>query len=392
MTVPVVLKDQGSTESRGIGLDSEKEAISNMRKIGPFLIILAALMLSACQSTFGPDAIKRTHPGYNNAIANTLQQQMLLNLVRLKYREEPYFLKVSSITAAMSFSGDLGFGPSFDLAPGGNLIKPSFGIGYTDKPTVSYQPLQGEDFLKNVLSPISLPAILVLAQSGWHIERVFGLCIERINQLYNARTASGPTPKNEPLYRKFKEMLHLLHNLIAQRNIEMGPDKNNEGISILFKARNKTQLDQLNTLGKMLNFKISKNRLALVNLNTNFLAQKQNQLTIRTRSILSVMFYLAHNITVPKKHIDAGLVTITKTAQGDAFDWGNTPAGSSFKVLSSQERPKTAYLAIPYRNHWFYIEDNDLDSKTTFMLLNQLFDLQSGQTKFSGPTLTLPVR
>ena len=363
-----------------------------MRKIESFLMILAAFVLSACQSTFGPDAIKRTHPGYNNAIANTLQHQMLLNLVRLKYREEPYFLKVTSITAAMSFSGDLGVDSSLDLAPGGNLLKPSFGIGYTDKPTVSYQPLQGEDFLKNVLSPISLPAILVLAQSGWHIERVFGLCVERINEIQNARIASGPTPNNEPLYRQFKQMLHLLHNLIAQGNIEIGPDKNSKGISILFKARNKTQLDQLRTLGRILNFKVSKNRLALVDLNTNFLEQKQNQLTIRTRSILSVMFYLAHNITVPKKHIDAGLVTTTKTAQGNAFDWSNTPAGSSFKVLSSLERPETAYLAIPYRDHWFYIEDNDLDSKTTFMLLTQLFDLQAGQTKFSGPTLTLPVR
>ena len=356
------------------------------------VLLLSIILLSGCQSSFGPNVVKDTHPGYNSAIATTLNHQMLLNLVRLKYRDEAYFLKVSSITASMSFSGNLGVSSSFDLAPGGNLIKPDFGVGYTDKPTITYQPVQGEDFLKNVLSGISLDAIMVLTQSGWSVERVFGLCVERTNKLLNAPTASGPTPLQEPKFKRFKQLLLLLKHQLNQGNIEMGSDDSHRQINILFKANNEHEITEMNKLGKLLGFNLDKNHSALVNLNTNFLKQAKNQLTIRTRSILSIMFYLAQNIDIPIEHIQAGLVTITKNQQGGAFNWSQTPAGSVFKILSSREKPEKAHLAIPYRNYWYYIADNDLQSKTTFMLLKQLFDIQSGQTKFSGPALTLPVR
>jgi hypothetical protein len=45
-----------------------------------------------------------------------------------------------------------------------------------------------------------------------------------------------------------------------------------------------------------------------------------------------------------------------------------------------------------YRNQWFYLADNDLESKSTFMPLHQLFRLQAGAGKSAGPTLTFPVR
>ena len=190
------------------------------QKINHFLVFSVIFILSGCQSSLGPNVVKETHPGYNSAVASTLDHQMLLNLVRLKYRDEAYFLKVSSITASMSFSGSFGVSSSFDLAPSGNLVKPDFGVGYTDKPTITYQPVQGEDFLENVLSGISLDSIMVLTQSGWSIERVFGLCVERTNGLLNAPTASGPTPLHEPQFKQFKQLLeHKTANISEQRPV-----------------------------------------------------------------------------------------------------------------------------------------------------------------------------
>ena len=95
--------------------------------------------------------------------------------------------------------------------------------------------------------------------------------------------------------------------------------------------------------------------------------------------------------TPPKRISRAGLVTVTQAEHGGVFDWGDTPAGRLFQVRSGPERPQGAYIATFYRGHWFWIEDNDLESKSTFMLLRQLFDLQAGQNTGQGPTLTLPV-
>ena len=58
---------------------------------------------------------------------------------------------------------------------------------------------------------------------------------------------------------------------------------------------------------------------------------------------------------------------------------------------SSEKKPKHAYVSIKYRDFWFYIEDDDLHSKKTFMLLLELYNLQSGRGPDKGPILTLPL-
>ena len=155
-----------------------------MRKKISLYVLLLTNLLSGCQSYFGPSALEATHPSYNEAIVNSLSQQMLLNLVRLKYRDSSYFLKVGSVTASLTFGGNIGVGSNLDLRGGGAMASPSLGMSYTDRPTISYSPLQGEDFLKSILSSISLEAVLVMAQSGWGIERVIGITMERMNDLY----------------------------------------------------------------------------------------------------------------------------------------------------------------------------------------------------------------
>ena len=112
---------------------------------------------------------------------------------------------------------------------------------------------------------------------------------------------------------------------------------------------------------------------------------------MRPRSISGLLYYLSHNVITPSRHLK-DLVTVTGTKDGETFDWSETPAGRLFKVRTSKEQPEDAYIVTQYRGHWFYIEDKDKDSKSTFMLLRQLFDLQAGQKQSTGPTLTLPVR
>ncbi len=354
-------------------------------------LLLAACTLSGCQSSFGPNALQTTHPAYNQAIIRSLNEQMLLNLVRLRYRDQPYFLKVNSVTAALTFDGSIGVGSELDLAPGGNIIQPNLGIAYSDKPTISFQPLQGEDFLKSVLSSVSFDALLVMTQSGWSIERVFGLCVERINDVFNAPSASGPSPAVEPEFKGFKRALKLIRQLQLAGEMEIGPDQDNR-LNVLFKvtADNKEKIAELSDL---LGFRKPGPEPSLrVALDNNFLHAQDNELKIRTRSISGVLFYLSQQVDIPRLHAKTGLVTVTRTRQGEAFDWKATPAGELFRVRYADQYPERAFLAVPYRNFWFYIADNDLETKSTFMLLTQLFDLQAGQNRYSGPTLTLPVR
>jgi len=190
-----------------------------------FVYLIVTFVLSGCQSTFGPGALEQTHPAYNKSISETLSEQMLLNLVRLRYREKPSFLEIASVTVSPRIQTTAALDTEIDIGPGGNIIQPGVGVEYSQSPTISYTPLRGEDFLKSVLSSISLEAILVMTQSGWSIERVFGICIERMNDLYNAPSASGPTPKDEPKrYENFAHTLEILRKLQREGLIEIGPN------------------------------------------------------------------------------------------------------------------------------------------------------------------------
>ena len=101
-------------------------------------------------------------------------------------------------------------------------------------------------------------------------------------------------------------------------------------------------------------------------------------------------FSLSHGIKIPEEHLDEGLVQITKNADGTEFDWTEI-TGELITIHSSRNEPKQGSAKVFYRDYWFYIEDSDITSKYTFMLLNQIESLQSGEIKESGPTLTLPV-
>ena len=351
-----------------------------------FLLFTLSL-ISGCQSSFGPQGLENTHPAYNQAIAKTLNEQMLLNLVRSRYRDNTYFLDVGSVTASLSLTASAGINTELDLGPNGNLIMPNVGFGYSQTPTLSYTPLRGEDFLKSILSPIPLESILVMTQSGWSIQRVFGICMERINDLNNAPSASGPTPDFEPKYRQFKKLLTLLRELQSAGLIEMGLDTDTAKLQIHFvgNGRYRKKLEKLRELLKL------KSTIHRFNISSNFLEQKPNQWNVRTRSIAGILFYLSQNVEVPKEHKLKGWVNTTYTHDGNLFEWHNTPAGELFTVKSSKTEPGNASVAVYYRGHWFYIADDDLQSKSTFMLLLQLFNLQAGQTHYSGPTLTLPV-
>ena len=353
------------------------------------LILILTALLSGCQSAFGPQALARTHPAYNEAIIASINEQMLQNLVRMRYRDVPFFLEIGSVTASLSLGANAGVEAGVNFGSGDSL-SPGAGIAYADEPTISYAPLQGEDLLKSILSPLQLEAVLVLTQSGWNISRVFGLCFERINDLYNAPNASGPTPALEPAHKKFGELMKALHTLQKARLIEIGTRQKEEGTDIVIKLirdndRYKHEIDQVYALLEL------DRSVDEFSLDTDFLKRDAKEWTVRARSISGLLYYLSHNVEVPSRHLEE-LVTVTRSRDGTMFNWSDTPAGRLFKVETGSERPEHAYIATQYRGNWFYIEDTDLETKSTFMLLRQLFDLQAGQTNPQVPALTLPVR
>jgi hypothetical protein len=59
-------------------------------------------------------------------------------------------------------------------------------------------------------------------------------------------------------------------------------------------------------------------------------------------------------------------------------------------MLSSKERPINTFAAVRYRDHWFSIENRDIDSKRALGLLIALFRVLAPTGGGAAPILTLP--
>jgi hypothetical protein len=51
--------------------------------------------------------------------------------------------------------------------------------------------------------------------------------------------------------------------------------------------------------------------------------------------------------------------------------------GSLFRIRVSQTEPQGASVVLFYRDHYYYLADDDLESKATFLLLTQLISLHA---------------
>jgi len=85
---------------------------------------------------------------------------------------------------------------------------------------------------------------------------------------------------------------------------------------------------------------------------------------------------LSEAVEVPEQDIVEGRVTVTKTDDGQVFDWAEI-TGELLRIHNSKNLPADVSLLIFYRDYWFYINDSDLISKSTFSLLAQIYALQA---------------
>ncbi|NPA38987.1 MAG: hypothetical protein GXO57_00850 [Thermodesulfobacteria bacterium] len=350
-----------------------------------FLIFFVFLMLgfSGCSSLV-ESSFKKSSIGFNRALQYSTSKQMLLNLVRLRYDESPVFLEVTSISTQYNFEGTLSTSATLKKDSAENSYGIGVGFGYAEKPTFTFAPLQGEKFARRLLSPIPIDHLILLLNSGWRVDRVLRICVQSINGIPNAPTASGPTPKSPPKYKRFLDLAYKLEELRKEGLIKFFYLKQGHKTIPVLKFTNATSL--VKEVKKILGLKDAP-YYPIVGPE-----YQKNPWVIRieTRSLIGVLFYLSQAVEVPQEDIKAKRVVQTVDSEGKPFSW-DLVLGDLFKVRVSSSFPKDALIAVKYRGHWFYISDTDISTKSTFILLQQLFAMEASKGKGSAPILTLPL-
>jgi hypothetical protein len=348
--------------------------------------MLALLAFSGC-AHFGSSTIRADNFDYNKAIVDASNQQLLLNLVRMRYNDPWMFLEVSSVVSQYELRGAASASPR--LVNGAGLTESGIGLGvdYAERPTVSYVPVQGGDFSRVMLTPIPAHVLIYLSGAGWEIKTLLMSCAESVNGLKNAH--GGPTWMFAPDASGFKELLETLQVLQRAGAYSVRTETDESGKGKVLLVLNETQgpdaAKAQDRLRQLLGLDPSGTRFEIVGgLGDN----RPDQIRMETRPLLGVYYFFAQAVEVPDQHVQESRVIVTKNPDGSRHDWSHV-VGKLFKVRSSKSEPEDAFLKVKHRGYWFYIADDDPFSKQTYSLLNVMTLLQSGDSEGKSPLLTI---
>lgn len=356
----------------------------NLRTSTISALLVVVILSTGCLS-LGPRSISMGRTEYNAAIQETNSQQLLLNLVRLRYRESPYFLGVASVS--QSLEGTVGSGASGTFPQG---ARDTFGLSlsssYLENPSITYTPLQGEDFVRQLLSPIGFEKMALLLNSGWSISRIMRLTVQEMNGLKNAPSASGPTPSFAPEFREFRRAVDLLRTLELRGQISVVVLRKGEERHLALRiAPEGAESAEASEFRRLMGLSGDVSEYIIGG------TQAEDQIALVARPFISSLFYLSQSVEVPARHRERGIVTTTMQ-DGTEFDWSElTSELMTIRSTKSRREARRHTIHVPYRGYWFYVPDDDLNAKSTFFLLEKIFALQAGETPSMTPILTLPV-
>jgi len=352
------------------------------------LLLLATLGLAAC-SSMGPGTVTRDRFDYTEAIAESWKSQMLLNLVKIRYSDAPVFLDVGQVVAGYSMQRSVSASANLYNTQGFSPGTTTSGLGigaeghFNDSPTITYTPLAGEHFARQMMTPIPPSAILNVIQAGFPVEGVFRLAVQAVNGVDNRRVRlRSVRPANPQFYALLEDLARLQDaDAIGARVVQV--DKV-EKLTLVFRANlaaadDHAVLDAAKILG--LDPRVREFRVVY-----GGVAANDKEIALLTRSMVEVLVDLSAVIAVPMADVTEGRVM--PTPEADPGPSG--PVAPLMRILSSIERPGDAFVAVPYRGRWFFIDDRDVASKHLLSSLMFLFTFVQTGAKDAAPVLTIP--
>jgi len=321
-----------------------------MRRAGLGICVLLAVlaMVTGCRHSIGPKTVQRDQFDYAQALRDAGKEQMLLNMVGLRYSEAPMFLKVTSVINQYSLEGSVNLlSPPYD---GAAAIGSPVGAGarFSDRPTradlllrLTVRSINGVTPASTVSDNVSDPRFFELVSLMSDVQRVGGLSFRIENR-------SGDE--------------------VAIVMIEHDVDDELQ--------ENRDRIDEI--LG--IDPSLQEYRLVF-----GQQASGPGEIAMLTHSILEMLMELAMWIEVPPEHVASGRTRPTpETAPMEAF--GYHPL---IRVHSGEKKPDESFVAVRYDGLWFWINHEDFRSKRTIAFMQLMFSLAESGGGQQAPVVTV---
>jgi hypothetical protein len=351
------------------------------------LMVVAPLLGAGCKS-IGPGTVPRDRFEYSGSISESWKRQTLLNIVKLRYLDPPIFVDVGQIVSGYTLETAVTLGGNLSSAAAvqGNSVGLGGSARYTDRPTITYTPLTGVKFIRALMAPLPPDSVLYTVQSGWPANAVFFAAVAVMNGLKNQETTiAGVTPP-DPNFMRALELLRKIQTSGAVA-LRVQQDSQKQQTTLLtFRSKNVTEetLADIKELRELLHLDPEATEFKVA---FGATASNEKELALQTRSMLHIMTTMAGMVEVPEEDVAQG-----RTPPGYEVKGAGAEPVRLINIHCSKNKPTDCYITVPYREHWFWIDDRDLKSKRSFAFVMMLFALVETGEKESLPLITIPAQ
>jgi hypothetical protein len=350
------------------------------------LFTAAALvcLLAGC-SVVGPTALRSGRSAYNEAITDTNNQQLLKMVIYSRYGVRGNLLAVSSVTANVSVRTSsalqFGFGDTDNYS--GNLVPFSAGSVYEENPTISYIPVAGEKYTRQLMSPVPINLLALFAGTLTDPASIYNALIANINGIHNPDFLFYPTEADP----RFTRLVTILTALTQGQCLHWIEDPHDQRFSVVIDNDAPAYTVEVRELLDLLGLPAPKDSSPHLILPVSLAlhGREQGGIGIITRSVFELGEILGAAIEVPADDVNNGVAT-------------NYPppglAGENLRIRYSRDKPEHAYISVKYRDGWFYIDESDQATKRFFRLMSALWSVtiaESTTNATAAPVLTVPV-
>jgi len=345
---------------------------------------LLGCLLGGC-TVAGPSSLRGGRLAYNEAIIETDNQQMLLAVVLNRYGERTNLLAVTSITANVRVAANAGIeagaGDSDNYS--GNLVPFSAGVIYEENPTISYVPVGGEQYARQLMSPVSVEVLGQLAGNLIDTAPVYYTLVSSINGIYNPDFSAGTSTTDT----RFIRLVKIIAELTRAHRLHWVRDQQQDSrFSIVIYHYSRDYAREVGELLRLLGLPAPEKSAPPIVLPVSLALDGQDtgSIGITTRSVFDLLQILSGAVEIPEQDLATG-VAISYPPPG--------LVGKALRIHHAKTRPDNASVAVNYRNGWFYIDETDQATKQFFKLLTTLLEIDIAEStdRESAPVLTVPV-
>jgi hypothetical protein len=344
-----------------------------------WLILSMAVLLSGCLRT-GPKTVVRDRFDYNTAIGDSLKEQMLLNIVKLRYLDVPVFIEVAQIINSYEFQKSASI---FANVVGDEALNVGVSGSYSNRPTITYTPLTGNQYLRGLVTPLPPETVFFAIQSGYAADLIIRTTIASINGLPNDLTIDDSVAHPDSGFARVAALIRVLQQAAAIKLIvKIKPDK--ERVTMLAlgtKDQTPALREAESELKRLLRLREDSTEFRL---GVGGRSESDLEIEVETRSLIQILGTLSAFVEVPPEQKGAA-------TKGFAVPTSSPNVPRLFRIASSVGRPLGAFAAVRYRNRWYWIEDTDIGSKRIFAVVILLFSFGDVKGAENLPVLTVPV-